>query len=103
MLLARAAGASLPGTTPGQAFRSEGVQAAACSAWLRTTATAPRNSAWVSVGVARSFVMKINVQKPHKRRALKSLRLWLMRPSTIRLAFALVSLVSEIAKVIDKF
>lgn len=47
--------------------------------------------------------MQIDVQKPHKRRALKSRWSWLTRPSTIRLAFALVRLVSEIAKVMDKF
>jgi hypothetical protein len=47
--------------------------------------------------------MQIDVQKPPKRRALKSLRSWLTRPGTIRLAFALVRLVADIAKVIDKF
>ena len=47
--------------------------------------------------------MQIDVQKPPKRRALKSRWSWLMRPRTIRLAFALVRLVSEIAKLIDKF
>jgi hypothetical protein len=47
--------------------------------------------------------MQIDVQKPPKRRVLKSRWSWLTRPGTIRLAFALVRLVSEIAKVMDKF
>lgn len=47
--------------------------------------------------------MKSDVQKPPRRRVLKSRWSWLTRPGTIRLAFALVRLVSEIAKVIDKF
>lgn len=46
---------------------------------------------------------KIDVQKPTKRRAQKSLWSWLTRPNTIRLAFELVRLVSEIVKIIDKF
>ena len=47
--------------------------------------------------------MQIDVQKPPKRRALKSRWSWLTHPGTIRLAFALVRLVSEIAKVMDRF
>ena len=47
--------------------------------------------------------MKHDVQKPLKRRSLKSQWSWLTRPGTIRLAFALVRLVAEIAKVIGKF
>jgi len=47
--------------------------------------------------------MESDVQKPPKRRALKSRWSWLTRPGTIRLAFALVRLVSEIVKVMDKF
>ncbi len=47
--------------------------------------------------------MESDVQKPHKRRAPKSRWSWLARPETIRLAFALVRLVSEIAKVMGKF
>ncbi len=46
--------------------------------------------------------MQNDVQKPHKQRALKSWWSWLTRPRTIRLAFALVRLVSEVAKLIDK-
>ncbi len=42
-----------------------------------------------------------NVQKPHKRRALKSLWLWLIRPGTIRLAFELVRLVSLVIQVMN--
>lgn len=47
--------------------------------------------------------MQSDVQKPPKRRALKNRWSWLTRPGTIRLAFALVRLVSEIAKVMNKF
>jgi hypothetical protein len=47
--------------------------------------------------------MQHGVQKPHKQRALKNRWSWLTRPGTIRLAFALVRLVAEIAKVIGKF
>lgn len=46
--------------------------------------------------------MKSDVQKPPRRRALKSRWPWLMRPGTFRLAVALVRLVTVIAKVIDK-
>lgn len=45
----------------------------------------------------------LDVQKPPKRRGLKSRLSWLTRPGTIRLAIALVRLVTEIAKVIDRF
>jgi len=44
-----------------------------------------------------------DVQKPPKRWGSKSRWSWLTRPSTIKLAFVLVRLVAEIAKVIDKF
>jgi hypothetical protein len=46
--------------------------------------------------------MRYDVQKPPKRRALRNRWSWLTRPGTIRLAFSLVRLVAEIAKVIDK-
>ena len=47
--------------------------------------------------------MKSDVQKPPRGRVLKSRWSWLTRPGTIRLAVALVRLVTVIAKVIDKF
>jgi len=46
--------------------------------------------------------MKCDVQKPPRRRALKSRWSWLTHPGTFRLAVALVRLVTVIAKVIDK-
>lgn len=45
----------------------------------------------------------MNVQKPPKRRGPKSRWSWLKQPGTLKLAFALVRLVAEIAKLIDRF
>lgn len=45
-----------------------------------------------------------DVQKPPKRRGPKNrVKSWLMRPSTIRIAFVIVRLIALVAKVIDLF
>lgn len=45
-----------------------------------------------------------DVQKPPKRRGPKSqVKSWLLRPGTIKMAFAIVRLIALIAKVIDSF
>ena len=46
----------------------------------------------------------MNCHKPHKRRGPKNrVKSWLMRPSTIRIAFVIARLIALVAKVINLF
>jgi hypothetical protein len=53
-------------------------------------------------GVAMEILM-FNIKKPHMRRGLSQRLSWFVRPRTIKLAFLLVRLASEIAKFFDRF